>query len=442
MNVKIEFLDAKLVKMLDSEYFSDKYEDYVSNSRLGLINPDEGGSIQAFFDGFSKDRYVPSFEVGSAVHALVLQPESYFLSSADLPEGKLGLFAKELHALGYDGSYVPDEAISDLIKRFGWFGSLPTKEKINKIRYHCRSFLERASKEEMPEGLIPIYLSSKQYVVALEAIKGLKENIDISKLLGCRDSEDGDVSCFNEHAVLAKARITVDGKVMIMNLKAKLDKFITSGNKFDIIDLKTSSFGISHFTESMKRFHYYRQAAFYKMMLEALYSTDGLSFGSFNFAVVSTCDYTTGSYKVKKTELSDGIDELHYLIGLAALAIMDRNYKHDFRKYSTSQLAIGFVDKMKMLSFLCYLLKEFRKRDPSFTPRMLLERIRKDKITQNSDRMIENLELWIDEFSATGGPFPTFKVQKVKEMSDFINEMMDKEMPFSAGEEDPSDLPF
>lgn len=442
MNVKIDILDAKLVKMTDAEYFSSKYEDYISNSRLGLINPDEGGSIQAFFDGFSRNRYVASFEVGSAVHALVLQPESYFLSNADLPDGKLGLFARELHELGFKDRDIPDEAISELIGRFGWFGTNPTQEKVNKIRYNCSKFLEQTADEDVPEGMIPIYLSSKQAIVVHEAIKGLKENLDIARLMSCRDSEDGDTSCFNEHAVFAKARITVDGKTTILKLKSKLDKFIVDGDKFDIIDLKTSSFGPDHFQESMKRFHYHRQAAFYKMMLEALYSTDGLSFGSFNFVIVSTYDFTTGTYKVGKAELEKGVDELHWLMGLAALAIMDKNYRRDFKKYSTSQLAIGFVDRMKMISLLCYLLQAFRKKDPAFTPRMLLEKIRKDKITQNSERMLENLELWMEEFYAGGGSFPTFKFQKAKDMSAFINEMLDKEMPFSAGEEDPSDLPF
>ena len=29
----------QLIKMTDEEYFSDKYKDYISNSKLGLLNP-------------------------------------------------------------------------------------------------------------------------------------------------------------------------------------------------------------------------------------------------------------------------------------------------------------------------------------------------------------------------------------------------------------------
>ena len=38
----------KRVDMSDDEYFSDKYKDYVSNSRLKLINPEEGGSPEKY----------------------------------------------------------------------------------------------------------------------------------------------------------------------------------------------------------------------------------------------------------------------------------------------------------------------------------------------------------------------------------------------------------
>ena len=35
----------------DSEYFGEKYRDYISNSKLRLINPDEGGSPELWKQG-------------------------------------------------------------------------------------------------------------------------------------------------------------------------------------------------------------------------------------------------------------------------------------------------------------------------------------------------------------------------------------------------------
>ena len=34
--------------MDDKTYFSKEYSDYISNSKLGLIDPDRGGSLEKF----------------------------------------------------------------------------------------------------------------------------------------------------------------------------------------------------------------------------------------------------------------------------------------------------------------------------------------------------------------------------------------------------------
>lgn len=53
----------RLQKIDDEEYFSEKYSNYISNSRLGLINPDQGGSPERFFTGF-KPMYSAAFDLG------------------------------------------------------------------------------------------------------------------------------------------------------------------------------------------------------------------------------------------------------------------------------------------------------------------------------------------------------------------------------------------
>lgn len=43
----------RLQKIDDTTYFSKKYGAYISNSRLGLLNPKQGGTPEAFFKGTS-----------------------------------------------------------------------------------------------------------------------------------------------------------------------------------------------------------------------------------------------------------------------------------------------------------------------------------------------------------------------------------------------------
>ena len=58
----IETVEAK--ELSDAEYFSSDYKQYVSNSKLKLINPDEGGTPQKFKEGI-KSEYNASFEFGT-----------------------------------------------------------------------------------------------------------------------------------------------------------------------------------------------------------------------------------------------------------------------------------------------------------------------------------------------------------------------------------------
>ena len=53
----------KLQKIDDTTYFSQKYSNYISNSRLSLINPDQGGNPEKFFEGI-KPTYSAAFDLG------------------------------------------------------------------------------------------------------------------------------------------------------------------------------------------------------------------------------------------------------------------------------------------------------------------------------------------------------------------------------------------
>ena len=60
----------QLLKITDEEYFSDKYKHYISNSRLGLLNPKQEGYPDKILTGFIKNGYIRWIELGSAVNKL------------------------------------------------------------------------------------------------------------------------------------------------------------------------------------------------------------------------------------------------------------------------------------------------------------------------------------------------------------------------------------
>lgn len=50
-------LDTLRLKNISDElYFSEKYSMYISNSRLGLINPEQGGTPNKFWEGFAGNK--------------------------------------------------------------------------------------------------------------------------------------------------------------------------------------------------------------------------------------------------------------------------------------------------------------------------------------------------------------------------------------------------
>ena len=64
---------ARRLKISDDEYFSPSYGEYISNSRLKYINPEEGGNFQLF-------KHPPKFTTtslknGTVVHARMIEKE-------------------------------------------------------------------------------------------------------------------------------------------------------------------------------------------------------------------------------------------------------------------------------------------------------------------------------------------------------------------------------
>lgn len=69
-DIKLEpLLDTLIIdKINDEVYFSPTYKNYISNSRLSLLNPKQQGSPEKFFAGF-KQSFNPSFALGKIIAA-------------------------------------------------------------------------------------------------------------------------------------------------------------------------------------------------------------------------------------------------------------------------------------------------------------------------------------------------------------------------------------
>lgn len=428
--------DAELLNIDDYTYFNDKrYKGLISNSRLNLLDSDSGGSIKAFLNGFGPQEYNQSFVIGSAVHGLVLQPESYRMYEGDAPSGKMTVFAQYFIDRGI--SELTDDAIGRAISEIGYRGNDVTPSKISFVRIACQRFVKEflSVNKDKVDGMV--ILPKKERETVDKCVNALRSNMKTSEILFAENDEDEEV--YNENTITLVISVNVRGKQYPMGIKGKLDRFVVCDDgRVKLYDLKTTGHSVAMFGESFKKYKYYRQAAFYEFLLAAL----GYETKSIEFVVVSTYDYSTRVYRPAKEDVRRGHEELSRLFKLAAEVFMDHSYRRDFEnRYSIKRYPVKFASKMKLLGLLCYLLQRFRKKEKDFTVRNLIERIRKERISNTSDDMIDRLTVWVEEFYSDDEAYPNFKMESLKDMAEYINNVMDKELPFHFSDYT-DDLPF
>lgn len=78
---------------------------------MGLLNPRQDGNPDKFFSGL-KFTTSQALALGSAVHELVLQPDSFELSEdVGKPTAKLGVMADELYPIFVERDVTKDDVV-------------------------------------------------------------------------------------------------------------------------------------------------------------------------------------------------------------------------------------------------------------------------------------------------------------------------------------------
>jgi len=341
---KIEIIpeSIQLIKLSDEEYFSDKYKDYISNSRLGLLDPDEGGSVEKYNSGF-QNKYSESFELGSAVHALVLQPKYFFISDIRKPSSKLGQFADKAYQYMQNG-LLEDDAIKQASIDADYYSGKLTEKRLQTALESCRPYWESRRKnqsfidQQIANNKEPIFLSEAMNHKFESCISSIESD---SKIMSTLHPEGFLIPAesYNEYAIFAEMNVTLkSGKVVKMKIKGKLDNYTIDNETQEITlnDLKTTGKPVSFFMGnwvkpegssnkvwydgSFQHFHYYRQMGLYLWLLScALKATRDISYNlKANMLVVGTVDFNSKLYHVSQKNIKKGLDEFKKLIIILA----------------------------------------------------------------------------------------------------------------------------
>ena len=302
----------------DDEYFSDKYKDYISNSRLSLINPEQGGSPEKYLNGL-KNSVSDSLYFGSAVHEMILQPESFHIEkSVDRPTAKMGFMADYLYKYYLKGGLSIEDVIEASDKIDYYKGKMDDK-KIYNVFEKCTPYWESRSKLK-DNDKIPIFLDEKSRNKLYKCLESVNNNIEIQDLLHPKGIVEDPLS-MNEAALFIDVKAKFEDKECILKLKAKLDNFTIDfeSNKIVLNDLKTTGHFIDQFENSFKKYCYYRQMALYIWMLtlyaKKYHNISKISSLNANMLLISTIpDFKSGIYKVSKQEISKGYNEFKFLL--------------------------------------------------------------------------------------------------------------------------------
>ena len=193
----------RLEKISDEIYFSEKYSGYVSNSRLGLINPRQEGSPEKFCAGLKDMGYAPALEIGSAVHELILQPDFFELvEDIGKPTAKMGAMADKLYPIYFEREVTKKDIIAASNKIDYYKGKI-TDTIVEDVIKSCTPYWEsrKALELDMESNKEKIFLDRKSREVVISCVEALQQNNQVMELLHPSGLIENPIS-ENEQAIL------------------------------------------------------------------------------------------------------------------------------------------------------------------------------------------------------------------------------------------------
>lgn len=336
---------VKMLELTDEEYFGNALPGHISNSKMSLINPAQGGSPQKYQSGFSEKK-TDALTLGSAIHALLLEDELYRLAEITAPTDTLRvimdtaykLMKRDKNSLSYD------EAVEFAVQFHNYYGGKPGAKRIEKLKLDTAEYFNFISHNNDP---YLIYLTAEMKSKAVQSIAAIKANREAMDLLKPLDRT---LISLNEKVLVAK----IEFGEYIYDMKLKLDNaLIDVDNKSaKLNDLKTTGMDLHTFMGqtvlaledatsnepvphnkwslnlsykfqpgSFQKYHYYRQMYMYREIfshyVKQTYDIDMENIET-NMVVVETKDYKprAGVFNVSEDWMDKGNKEFNYLMGL------------------------------------------------------------------------------------------------------------------------------
>lgn len=320
-----DFNSIRNLEISDDEYFSPKYEKYISNSRLKYINPEQGGNPLLFKE--NPKITSQSLRIGSCIHELLLQPESFELApKVGKPGAKLGNVIDYIERGLNDGLDLTTAIKSACVNAEYYVNSID--KKIDQIKQVWQEFSSRVSEiRALKKDKEQIILSDSDWDLVNSCVNSCKENEEIFSKLHPKNAFGEDIESHFEDALFIDFIVIYkEHYCTTLKFKLKIDNWtIDFDNKVVTLnDLKTTGKSVNKFIDpdgSMTKFHYYRQMACYGAILwyfcmkkYGISKEQGWKLDT-NMLVVETIPhYWSRSYYVTNNQLRQGKIEFEQLM--------------------------------------------------------------------------------------------------------------------------------
>ena len=318
----------RLEDISDDIYFSEKFSEYISNSRLKLIDPTEGGTPAKFFSGLSANKiYSDSLVFGSALHELVLQNEEFVVvDSVNRPTAKAGAIADITYKHSYLGDMPSDHYLLNAAAEVDYYSGILTENQLVKLKEKLSDYMlsRYIYEKDRSDTRIPIYLDGKSREKLESCMQSLNSNPFINSLLNPVGLINDPVTGYEKTILLDVQVETPDLDPFVLRLKSKLDDFTLDFDSNEVIvnDLKTTGKRADAFESAVMSFRYYRELAMYGYLLmlcaKKFYGFKSPTLKG-NFLVVSTIpNYNTRVVPMTKKLFIRGFEEFKHLLKLVA----------------------------------------------------------------------------------------------------------------------------
>lgn len=319
-----------LEKISDSVYFSKKYSNYISNSRLGLLYDD----VEQFFKGIKQSGFNPSFVLGTAVHSICLQPEFFELGDdLEKPTAKMGAMADELYPLFIRGKITKDDVInaSNIVD---YYKGKMDKKKIDNVLSSCLNYWKLRSEREInPTDKEILYLDSKTLNTAKACINSIQENKYIQKLLKPEGLIQEPI-IGNELAVLMDVKAECpNGQSVILKLKSKVDNFTIDLDReiLTVNDIKTIGKFLNELDTNIEKYKYNRELGMYtylmKLCAQKFYGLENPEIRANYLAVSTIPEYYSKVRPISLIEIRKGFNEFKTLLKYVAYLMCYKEYR-------------------------------------------------------------------------------------------------------------------